>query len=84
MDGSVSNPAATYGGVGPVMGHARFTWRKDGVEWSDARYVAGLTEDDARESMSMAGYVSKGAEFVAAEWLSAEDAAKGWDGRINA
>jgi hypothetical protein len=66
------------------MGHARFAWRKDGVEWSDVRHVAGLTEDNARESISMAGYVSKGAEFVAAEWLSAEDAAKGWDGRINA
>ena len=80
----MSNPAATWGGVGPVMGHARFAWRKDGVEWSDVRHVAGLTEDNARESISMAGYVSKGAEFVAAEWLSAEDAAKGWDGRINA
>ena len=77
MDGSVSNPQATWGGVGPVMGHARFTWRKDGVEWSDVRHVAGLTEDDARASLSMP-YVSKGAEFVVAEWLSAEDAVKVW------
>ena len=72
MDGGL-NPKATYGGAGPVMGFARFSWRKRGEEWADVRYVAGLTEKDARASLSGA-YAAPDAEFLGGEWLTATEA----------
>lgn len=64
------NPHATWGGAGPVMGWARFGWRKDRVGWQDVRYVRGLSEGDARA----ADYVTAGAEFLGGVWLLASEA----------
>ena len=63
----MTNPRATWGGCGSVMGWARYTWRVNGVPVERVAYGAGLTERDARATDAWAGVDP---EFIGGEWLS--------------